>query len=127
MLSWNWYLAPTSPPLLRANCLCNCLHLTSVIEYVDASEEQPLAPVHLAELVVPPGDIQVRLGVCLERQRNQPLTRRLQCREHLLTCRSWWSGYNSVTDVGWPLAALNHQAGRLLLQSGYGADMPQHV
>src|SRR5260370_970487 len=44
----------------------NRLHLTSMVECMDTSEEEPLTPVHLAKLPMSPVDIQVCLWICLE-------------------------------------------------------------
>ena len=77
---------------------------------MDASEKQPLAPVHFAELIVPPDNVEVSLGVCLKHDSNQLLTQRFDLRQQLFSCGIRWSLLKLIIHIHGLLATLNHPA-----------------
>ena len=52
--------------LARYQDLGDGLHLAGMVKGVDAGEEEPFAPVHLAEFVVTPQDVEMGGRVCLQ-------------------------------------------------------------
>src|SRR6266567_7537789 len=65
------------PFLLNERC-CDCLDLTSMVERVDAGEQEPLSPVHGAKFGMAPDNIQVGIGPGLQDDCSQLLAKPLQ-------------------------------------------------
>src|SRR6266487_2862371 len=62
------------PFLLNERC-CDCLDLTSMVERVDAGEQEPLSPVHGAKFGMAPDNIQVGIGPGLQQDvESRPLS-----------------------------------------------------
>src|SRR5205823_9324645 len=94
---------------------------------MDASEKQPLAPVHFAELIVPPDNVEVSLGVCLKHDSNQLLTERFDLRQHLFSCGIRWNMFKHVIHIRWLLSTLDNAADRPFVEGCNGANMRQDI
>ena len=94
---------------------------------MDASEKQPLAPVHFAELIVPPDNVEVSLGVCLKHDSNQLLTQRFDLRQHLFSCGIRWSMFKHIINIRGLLSTLKNAADGSFVDGGDGANMRQDI
>ena len=98
-----------------------------MIERMDTSEKKPFTPVHVAELIVPPDDVEMSLGVCLKHGCNQPFTERFDIREQLLSCSIRWSLLKLIIHIRRLLAALNHPADRPFVDGCNSTNMRQDI
>ena len=94
---------------------------------MDTGEEQPFAPVHVTELVVPPHDVEVRLGVGLEHDGNQAFAQRFDIRQQLLARVVCGSPLKHIIDVWWLLATLDYAADRAFVKGGDAANVRKDV
>src|SRR5438132_2728816 len=94
---------------------------------MDASEKQPLAPVHFAELIVPPDNVEVSLGVCLKHDSNQLLTQRFDLPQHLFSCGIRWSMFKHISNIRGLLSTLKNAADGSFVDGGDGANMRQDI
>ena len=77
---------------------------------MDTSEKEPFTPVHFAELIVSPDDVEVSLGVCAKYNCNQPCAECFDICEQLLSCGIRWSLLKCVIHILRLLSTLNHPA-----------------
>jgi len=103
------------------------LQLASVIERMDTREKQPLAPVHFAELIVSPDDVEVSLGVCLRYDSHQAFTQCSDICEQLLACGIGWSLFKRIIHIGRLLTTLNNAADRPFVDGCDGTNMRQDI
>src|SRR5262245_10562428 len=94
---------------------------------MDTREEQPLAPVHVAELVVSPHDVEVSLGVCLGNDCYQPLAEHFDIGQQLLPGGAGWSLFKRIIYVGRLLTMLNNAANRAFVDGCDGTNMRQDI
>src|SRR2546427_12110159 len=93
------------PFLLNERC-CDCLDLTSMVERVDAGEQEPLSPVHGAELGMAPDNIQVGIGLGLQDDCYQLLAKPLPLSQRDRSRRILRCTNNRMLNIWRLLAAL---------------------
>src|SRR5712691_4020988 len=95
------------PFLLDERC-CDCLDLTSMVERVDAGEQEPLSPVHGAKFGMAPDDLQVGIGLGLQDDCYQLLAEPPQVCQEIGSCRFLRCGNNGILNIRRLLTALEH-------------------
>src|SRR5438105_6771012 len=94
---------------------------------MDTREQQPFAPVHVAELIVSPHDVEMSLGVCLKHDSHQTFTERLDICQHLLSCGIHWSLLKDIIHIRLLLSTLKHAADRAFVEGGNVTHMRQDI
>src|SRR5579864_6438102 len=93
---------------LLNKCCCDCLDLTSMVERVDAGEQEPLSPVHGSKFGMAPDNIQVGIRPGLQDDCSQLLAKPLQVSQEIRLCRFLRCRNNDILNIRRLLTALEH-------------------
>src|SRR6266571_3932127 len=114
------------PFLLNERC-CDCLDLTSMVERVDAGEQEPLSPVHGAKFGMAPDNIQVGIGLGLRDDCSQLLAKPLQVSQEIRSCRFLRRRNNGILNIWRLLTALEHFSNGRCVKSSHCTHVQQYV
>src|SRR6266446_2011306 len=114
------------PFLLNERC-CDCLDLTSMVERVDAGEQEPLSPVHGAKFGMAPDNIQEGIGLGLQDDCYQLLAKPLQISQEIRSRRFLRCRNNGILNIWRLLTALEHFSNGRCVKSGHRTHVQQDV
>jgi len=108
-------------------CCCDRLDLASMVERVDAGEQEPLPPVHSTKFGMAPDDIQVGIGPGLQDGCYQLLAKPPQVCQEIGSCRFLRCGNNGILNIRRLLTALEHFSNGRCVKSGHRMHVQQDV
>lgn len=94
---------------------------------MNASEEEPFSPVHLAELVMAPDDIKMSLRVCLKHNSNQLFAASFEIGQHLLSRGVRGSLLKHIIHTYRLLTTLNHTADQMFIKGCHATNVRQDI